>query len=158
MNKEYQVTAGAEVHCELKSNTKMFSDSNNHYGTFANTNINEIDFAYPGVLPTVNSYAVELALKASLAFHCKINKKMHTRTTLRRKRQKTTDAEERQKLCNDILALSNSIFELKKEVGYCEDIEERTHKIKENINCIEKRKEENQKGKEKTKNECIRFS
>ena len=88
----------------------------------------------------------------------KINKKMHTRTTLRRKRQKTTDAEERQKLCNDILALSNSIFELKKEVGYCEDIEERTHKIKENINCIEKRKEENQKGKEKTKNECIRFS
>ncbi len=77
VNKEYQVTAGAEVHCELKSNTKMFSDSNNHYGTFANTNINEIDFAYPGVLPTVNSYAVELALKASLAFHCKINKKMH---------------------------------------------------------------------------------
>lgn len=77
MNKEYQVTAGTEVHCELKSNTKMFSDSNNNYGTFANTNINEIDFAYPGTLPTVNSYAIELALKASLALNCKINKKMH---------------------------------------------------------------------------------
>jgi len=77
VNKEYQVTAGTEVHCELKSNTKMFSDSNNNYGTFANTNINEIDFAYPGTLPTVNSYAIELALKASLALNCKINKKMH---------------------------------------------------------------------------------
>lgn len=74
---KYQITAGAEVHCELKSNTKMFSDSYNNYGTMANTNINEIDFAYPGTLPTVNSYAVELALKASLALNCKINKKMH---------------------------------------------------------------------------------
>jgi len=77
VNKEYQVTAGTEVHCELKSNTKMFSDSNNNYGTFANTNINLIDFAYPGTLPTVNRYAVELALKASLALNCKINKRMH---------------------------------------------------------------------------------
>lgn len=77
MNNGYQVTAGAEVHCELKSNTKMFSDSINNYGTFANTNINEIDFAYPGTLPTVNSYAVELALKAALALNCRINRKMH---------------------------------------------------------------------------------
>ncbi len=77
MSNDYQVTAGTEVHCELKSNTKMFSDSNNNYGTFANTNINEIDFAYPGTLPTVNSYAVELALKAALALNCKINRKMH---------------------------------------------------------------------------------
>lgn len=77
VNKEYQVTAGTEVHCELKSNTKMFSDSYNNYGTFANTNINEIDFAYPGTLPTVNAYAVELALKAALALNCKINKRMH---------------------------------------------------------------------------------
>ena len=77
VSNEYQITAGTEVHCELKSNTKMFSDSYNHYGTFANTNINEIDFAYPGTLPTINSYAVELALKAALALNCKINKKMH---------------------------------------------------------------------------------
>ncbi|MDE5586936.1 MAG: Asp-tRNA(Asn)/Glu-tRNA(Gln) amidotransferase subunit GatB, partial [Bacilli bacterium] len=77
MSNEYQVTAGTEVHCELKSNTKMFSDSYNNYGTFANTNINEIDLAYPGTLPTINSYAVELALKAALALNCKINKKMH---------------------------------------------------------------------------------
>lgn len=87
----------------------------------------------------------------------KINKKMHTRTILRRKRQKTTNAEEKQKLCDDILALSNSIFELKKEVVYCQDIEEQTQKIKENINNIEENKKE-EKGKEKERNEFIRFS
>ncbi len=88
----------------------------------------------------------------------KMNKKMHTRTILRRKRQKTTDTEERQKLCNDILDLSNSIFELKKEVGYCEDIEERTQKMKENIKDIEEKEKEIKKGKEKIQNERIRFS
>lgn len=74
---EYQITAGTEVHCELKSNTKMFSSSANNFGTLANTNINLIDLAYPGTLPTVNRYAVELALKACLAFHCTINKVMY---------------------------------------------------------------------------------
>lgn len=88
----------------------------------------------------------------------KINKKMHTRTILRRKRQKTANEEERQKLCNDILALSNSIFELKKEVGYCQDIEERTQKMKRNINDMEENKKESEKGKEKEKDELIRFS
>ncbi|MDD3341477.1 MAG: Asp-tRNA(Asn)/Glu-tRNA(Gln) amidotransferase subunit GatB [Bacilli bacterium] len=72
----YKTTAGIEVHCELKSKTKMFSDSPNVYHTPVNTNINAVDFAYPGTLPTINAYAVELALKAAILFHCKINKEM----------------------------------------------------------------------------------
>ena len=87
----------------------------------------------------------------------KMNDQMHTRTILRRKRQKTTDAEERQKLCDEILQLSNSIFALKKEVGYCQDIEERKQKIKENMEYMQEKEKENQKGKEKN-NELIRFS
>ena len=73
---EYKTTVGIEVHCELKSNSKMFSDSINNYGGVANTNVNEIDFALPGVLPTVNSYGIELGLKAALALNCEINKKV----------------------------------------------------------------------------------
>ena len=73
---DYKTTVGIEVHCELKSNSKMFSDSINNYGGVANTNINEIDFALPGVLPTVNSYGIELGLKAALALNCEINKKV----------------------------------------------------------------------------------
>ena len=72
----YKTTIGIEVHCELKTNTKMFSDSINGYGVVANSNINLIDFAYPGVLPTINKKAVELALRAALALNCKINKEM----------------------------------------------------------------------------------
>ena len=71
---EYKTTVGIEVHCELKTNSKMFSNSINNYGGVANTNINEIDFALPGVLPTINSYGIELGLKAAIALNCEINK------------------------------------------------------------------------------------
>lgn len=74
---DYKKTIGIEVHCELKTNTKMFSTSTNGYQTIANKNICAIDLAYPGTLPVVNKYAVELALKAALLLNCKINKTMH---------------------------------------------------------------------------------
>lgn len=74
---EYKKTIGIEVHCELKTNTKMFSTSLNGYQTVANQNICNIDLAYPGTLPVVNKNAVRLALKAALLLNCKINKTMH---------------------------------------------------------------------------------
>ena len=73
---DYKKTVGIEVHCELKTNSKMFIDSINNYGGVANVNINEIDFALPGTLPTINSYWIELGIKAALALNCKINKKV----------------------------------------------------------------------------------
>ena len=73
---DYQTTVGIEVHCELKTNSKMFSDSINNYGVIANTNINEIDFALPGTLPTINEYGIELGIKAALALNCEINKRV----------------------------------------------------------------------------------
>lgn len=73
---DYKKTVGIEVHCELKTNSKMFIDSINNYGGVANVNINEIDFALPGTLPTINSYGIELGIKAALALKCKINKKV----------------------------------------------------------------------------------
>ena len=76
MNNEYKTTVGIEIHCELKSKSKMFSPSINGYAPTPNLNVNEIDFAYPGVLPTINMEAVELALKAALVLNCEINKEM----------------------------------------------------------------------------------
>ena len=76
MKNSYVPTIGIEVHVELKTNTKIFSPSKNNYDECVNVNINEIDLAYPGVLPTVNSEVVEKALKASLALNCLINKKI----------------------------------------------------------------------------------
>ncbi len=73
---EYKTTVGIEVHCELKTNSKMFTDSINNYGGVANVNVNEIDFALPGTLPCINEYGIELGLKAALALNCEINKKV----------------------------------------------------------------------------------
>ena len=71
---DYKTKVGIEVHCELKTNSKMFSNSINNYGGLSNTNINEIDFALPGTLPTINEYGIELGIKAALALNCDINK------------------------------------------------------------------------------------
>ena len=73
----YKTTIGIEVHAELKTNTKVFSKSLNNYNAPANTNVNEIDLGYPGVLPRVNEEVVKKALKAAISLNCIINKKMH---------------------------------------------------------------------------------
>jgi len=68
---EYEVTIGLEVHCEVKTNTKMFSPSLNGYEEMANSNITEIDLAFPGILPVVNYEAVKKSVKMALALNCK---------------------------------------------------------------------------------------
>lgn len=69
----YIKTVGIEVHCELKTKTKMFSDTLNSYEGKENSHINTIDLAYPGTLPLINKGAVMLALKAAMLLNCKIN-------------------------------------------------------------------------------------
>lgn len=70
-------TIGIEVHVELKSRAKVFSDSKNNFNDEPNTNINVIDLGYPGTLPKLNKEVINMALKACLAFNCDINKTMH---------------------------------------------------------------------------------
>jgi len=70
-------TIGIEVHVELKSKAKVFSDSKNNFSDEANTNINIIDIGYPGALPKLNKEVINMALKACLALNCKINRVMH---------------------------------------------------------------------------------
>jgi len=70
-------TIGIEVHCELKTKNKVFSNTLNTYGEVANTQINEIDLGYPGTLPKLNKEVINLGIKAALLLNCKINKIMH---------------------------------------------------------------------------------
>ena len=74
---EYKKTIGIEIHCELKTNTKIYSNSINGYGTTANSNVNVVDLGYPGTLPTLNENVIKTALKAALILNCDINKIMH---------------------------------------------------------------------------------
>lgn len=68
----FETVIGLEVHVELKTNSKIFSPSFNHFGAEANENINPIDLGYPGVLPVLNEEAVNYAMKASMAINCDV--------------------------------------------------------------------------------------
>ena len=73
----YIPTIGVEVHLELKTKTKIFSNSINGYGQMANSLTNVIDLGYPGTLPTLNEEVINIGIKAATILNCKIRKVMH---------------------------------------------------------------------------------
>ncbi|UAC48638.1 Asp-tRNA(Asn)/Glu-tRNA(Gln) amidotransferase subunit GatB [Bacillus aquiflavi] len=68
----FETVIGLEVHVELKTDSKIFSASPNHFGAEPNTNTSVIDLGYPGVLPVLNKKAVEYGMKAAMALNCHI--------------------------------------------------------------------------------------
>ena len=73
----YIPTIGVEVHLELKTKTKIFSNSINGYGRMANSLTNVIDLGYPGTLPTLNEEVINIGIKAATILNCKIRRQMH---------------------------------------------------------------------------------
>ncbi|MEG0092631.1 MAG: Asp-tRNA(Asn)/Glu-tRNA(Gln) amidotransferase subunit GatB [Erysipelotrichaceae bacterium] len=69
----FETVIGIEIHCELKTKTKMFSSAPVSFGEVGNTCVNEIDLGHPGTLPSVNKKAIELAIRAATAMHCHID-------------------------------------------------------------------------------------
>lgn len=68
--KKQIATIGLEMHCEFKSNSKVFSAAKNAYSEIPNSNIAPLDMAFPGTLPVVNKKCVKDALKVSIALNC----------------------------------------------------------------------------------------
>ncbi|WP_368505780.1 Asp-tRNA(Asn)/Glu-tRNA(Gln) amidotransferase subunit GatB [Alkalihalophilus sp. As8PL] len=68
----FETIIGLEVHVELKTESKIFSSSPNHFGSEPNANTSVIDLGYPGVLPVLNKRAVEYAMKAAMALNCEV--------------------------------------------------------------------------------------
>ncbi|GAA4105718.1 Asp-tRNA(Asn)/Glu-tRNA(Gln) amidotransferase subunit GatB [Enteractinococcus coprophilus] len=68
----FEPVLGFEIHVELNTATKMFSQAPNAFGDEPNTNVTEVDLGMPGVLPVVNRTAVESAIKLGLALNCTI--------------------------------------------------------------------------------------
>lgn len=69
----YDVVIGIEIHCELKTKTKMFSGAPYVFKSEANVCANEVDLAFPGTLPCVNREAVHKAIEACTALHLTID-------------------------------------------------------------------------------------
>ncbi len=73
----FEIVLGLEVHCELKTKSKMFSGAPVTFGKGPNTCVNEIDFGYTGTLPALNKKGVELALRACTALNMEIDEVLH---------------------------------------------------------------------------------
>jgi len=63
----YETVIGLEVHCQLKTTTKMFCGATTVFGREPNSQVDTLTLGLPGALPVVNAHAVELAITAALA-------------------------------------------------------------------------------------------
>lgn len=70
---KYEPVIGLEVHVQLGTKTKIFCSCPVEFGAPPNTNVCPVCLGLPGALPVLSRQAVELAISAALALHCKIN-------------------------------------------------------------------------------------
>ncbi|MBW3555800.1 MAG: Asp-tRNA(Asn)/Glu-tRNA(Gln) amidotransferase subunit GatB [Actinobacteria bacterium] len=68
----YEIVVGLEVHCELRTRTKLFCGCPNSFGDEPNTNICPVCLGLPGSLPVLNRQAVEYAMRIGEALHCQV--------------------------------------------------------------------------------------
>ncbi|HXQ76358.1 MAG TPA: Asp-tRNA(Asn)/Glu-tRNA(Gln) amidotransferase subunit GatB [Acidimicrobiales bacterium] len=68
----WEPVIGLEVHCELRTETKLFCGCRNAFGDEPNTNVCPVCLGLPGSLPVLNAMAVELAMRIGTALHCEI--------------------------------------------------------------------------------------
>ena len=66
-------TIGLEVHCQLKTSTKMFCGCPITHGAPPNTAVCPVCLGHPGALPVVNDEAVRLAVRAGTALGCTVH-------------------------------------------------------------------------------------
>ena len=71
---DYEVVIGLEVHCQVISNAKLFSGASAASGGTPNDHVAFIDAGFPGMLPVVNKFCVEQAVKTGLGLNAVINK------------------------------------------------------------------------------------
>lgn len=71
MNEEirnkYEAVIGLEVHAQMLTKTKAYSNDINEYGAHPNTNVSVITLGHPGTLPVMNKKTIEFAIRLGLA-------------------------------------------------------------------------------------------
>jgi aspartyl-tRNA(Asn)/glutamyl-tRNA(Gln) amidotransferase subunit B len=69
----WEVVVGLEVHCQVLSKAKLFSGAATEFGADPNTQVSYVDAAMPGMLPVINRYCVEQAVRTGLGLKAQIN-------------------------------------------------------------------------------------
>ena len=70
---DWELVIGIEIHAQVKSNSKLFSASSTKFGSLPNSQVSLVDAAMPGMLPVINKYCVEQAIKSGIGLNAKIN-------------------------------------------------------------------------------------
>ncbi len=70
---DWELVIGMEVHAQVKSKAKLFSGASTEFGAEPNTNVSLVDAAMPGMLPVINEFCVEQAVRAGLGLKAEIN-------------------------------------------------------------------------------------
>ncbi len=69
----WDVIVGMEVHAQVLSEAKLFSGASARFGGAPNHHVSLVDAAMPGMLPVINKYCVEQAVRAGLGLKARIN-------------------------------------------------------------------------------------
>ncbi len=69
----WEAVIGLEVHAQVASNAKLFSTASTEFGAEPNMNVDLVDAAMPGMLPVLNTYCVEQAVRTGLGVGAEIN-------------------------------------------------------------------------------------
>src|SRR6478752_4877604 len=70
---DWEVVIGMEVHAQITSNSKLFSGASTEFGGEPNSHVSLVDGAMPGMLPVINEFCVEQAVRTGLALNAQIN-------------------------------------------------------------------------------------
>jgi len=69
---KYRVVIGLEVHAQMLTQSKAYSNDKNEYGATPNTNVSAITLGHPGTLPKMNTKTIDYAIKMGIACECDI--------------------------------------------------------------------------------------
>lgn len=70
---DWEIVIGMEVHAQITSQSKLFSGASTAFGAEPNSQVSFVDAAMPGMLPVLNEYCVEQAVRTGLGLNAKIN-------------------------------------------------------------------------------------
>ena len=81
MNNTWESVIGLEVHVQLSTESKIFSNAPTKFGQTQNSQASLVDLGLPGVLPVLNEKTIEMAIK----FGCAINANISSKAIFARK-------------------------------------------------------------------------
>jgi len=72
---DWELVIGMEIHAQVSSQAKLFSGASTRFGAEPNANVAFVDAAMPGMLPVINEFCVEQAVRTGLGLKAQINLK-----------------------------------------------------------------------------------